>query len=363
MCDTSKLNNPQKKVEIKNRFSNIELLRILASIGVILIHYNSIAHSYIDGNTINRYYLCALDIIVDCAVNLFVMISGFFLCNTDYRQVNKIVGLIVQFVFFRSVLYILLAIIKGTPLGFVSILNLLLPVNYYIVLYSVLYIISPYLNIVIRNLDIRAFGKFVMLLFILFSVETWIVDVLQRITDESYVGLSSIGLNGSQNGFTIINFIVCYYIGAYVRQKIEWLKKVRINILFVLTTFVFVVLSLMNITQYVNQIDLATLNYNNPLLITLSAFLFILFCRIGISSVIINRLAKASFTCFILHSSFLPYLGIDKVVNESLFVLILHQVIVSIGLFAISYLVYLLYECVLCSMCRKVFERVRDKIK
>ena len=350
-----------KKMVI-DRNTNIELLRILASVGVILIHYNSIAHSNIYVNNLTRYYLCGLDIIADCSVNLFIIISGFFLGSTEDRKMTKVAYLLAQFVFFRSTLYILMSIVDGTRLGVVNILNLFLPVNYFIILYAVLYIVSPYINIMIYNLNIKEFKKFLFLLFMLFSVETWLVDVLERITDSSYMGLSSLGLHGSQNGFTIVNFILCYCIGVYVRRNYESIQKMSSSIVFAVLILLFVLLSLMNLAKYVINIDFATLNYNNPLIIILATIIYILFCRIKINSVFINRIAKASFTCFILHSSFLPYCRIEKAVNSSILILIIHQVIVAVGLYMLSYVVFLLYDRVLCNVCIHGYKFVRKTV-
>lgn len=46
-----------------------------------------------------------------------------------------------------------------------------------------------------------------LLSFLLFPVYPTIVEVLEEVTGEIFKGLSSIGLNGSNAGYTIVNFI------------------------------------------------------------------------------------------------------------------------------------------------------------
>ena len=55
-------------------------------------------------------------------------------------------------------------------------------------------------------------------LLLLFSVYPTFVDVLGEFTHKEYIGLSSVGMYGSQWGYSIINFSLMYIIGAYLRM-------------------------------------------------------------------------------------------------------------------------------------------------
>ena len=60
------------------RQSNIELLRIFAALGVIMLHYNYYyGFKSIEFNTPNYYILLTPESINICAVDLFVLISGY----------------------------------------------------------------------------------------------------------------------------------------------------------------------------------------------------------------------------------------------------------------------------------------------
>lgn len=70
------------------RQSNIELLRILASMAVIILHYitpnagGALQYVRNTGGGINEAILRLLESLLANAVNLFMMISGYFLCES-----------------------------------------------------------------------------------------------------------------------------------------------------------------------------------------------------------------------------------------------------------------------------------------
>ena len=86
----------EKKKETRN--SSIELLRIIAMMGVICLHYNSsiygAALKLVTPNSLNQYYLHFIGSLFVCAVNLFIMISAYFLCQTQNRRSIKVLELI-----------------------------------------------------------------------------------------------------------------------------------------------------------------------------------------------------------------------------------------------------------------------------
>ena len=63
----------------KTRQSNIELLRILAAEGVIILHYNNAGMGggflYVEPWSINQLVMTFLESIFVCAVNLFILMN------------------------------------------------------------------------------------------------------------------------------------------------------------------------------------------------------------------------------------------------------------------------------------------------
>lgn len=69
----------------RDRESNIELLRILAMLGVIILHYNNPSIgggvSFVKHGSLNYWFLNIVESIFVCAVNLFMIISAFMIIS------------------------------------------------------------------------------------------------------------------------------------------------------------------------------------------------------------------------------------------------------------------------------------------
>lgn len=342
----------------EKRNSSLELLRIIAAIGVIVLHYNDFANEFIIEGSLSQYYVWLTNCVFDCSVNVFILISAFFLSCTNKRKVSKIFELSIQFILFRVGYYALLTIAGKTRFDFDTFINVILPVNYFIVLYSVLYVISPYINVLINVLSGKKLKRLTVLLVCLFSIETWFVDILYRVSDKSYDGLSTVGLLGSQNGFTIVNFVLLYFIGAYIRKNFEKINEIRATKVIGLLIIILLVMYAMIFIEKQLGVGLAVLNYNNPFVIAYAVLAVILFMKLRIESKIINELAKASFTCFIIHGNLLPFVGIERAIESWFGVLIIHQVVVITGVFLVSYVIYKIYVLCINLIFKWIYTRV-----
>ena len=82
--------------ERRERNSGIELLRILAAMGVIILHYNNaeIGGGLKYSSGWNLLMLQLLQNTAICAVNVFVLISGYFLSRSGRRDCTKPLELI-----------------------------------------------------------------------------------------------------------------------------------------------------------------------------------------------------------------------------------------------------------------------------
>ena len=94
----------------RERKSNIELLRILAIWGVVILHYNNPSigggMAYASEGGINFYFLYFLESCCICAVDLFMLISGYFLVESKSRNVWRVLELIAQVMVFNVGIYI-----------------------------------------------------------------------------------------------------------------------------------------------------------------------------------------------------------------------------------------------------------------
>lgn len=329
----------------KTRQSGIELLRIIAILGVIILHYNNPDMGgglcLVTNGSINQYILLALETLFACSVNVFIMISAYFLSTTYKRSVVKILELVVQVSLFRIAAFLLGKLSSGSKITIVDVGISILPVNYFVILYGVLYFISPYINRSIEGMTKLQMKKMVYVVFVLFSIWPFGVDLLEKAIGYQLNGISTIGVGGSQAGYSIVNFVLIYIVAAYLRKypiTIENKKLILAGVGIFSLNYV--------ATLIQNQLwngNIIWWNYDNPFLIVFAALVVMLFLRVNIHNSMINEISKATFTCYLIHIMFLQYIKVDHFVNRIPLIMIVHIIVVAIGIYIVSYVVYKIY--------------------
>ena len=131
-----------------NRNTSIELLRIISSIGVIILHYNNKdiggGFKYVVEGSINQYFLYLTQTLFIVSVDLFVMISAYFLSQTQKRKFVKVVELLLQVILFRLCFYLTDVVLGKVTFSVINLIGCFAPSNYFAILYCSLYIISSY---------------------------------------------------------------------------------------------------------------------------------------------------------------------------------------------------------------------------
>lgn len=198
------------------RNSSIELLRILALFMVIMIHYADQLLKLID-NDLNYHTLLFLRSLSSPAVDLFLLISGYFMVTNNTRYVGKPLSLLLQVVYRNLFIFTLLMLFGYLTFNFKSLLFYLVPMSYYPLLFVVVYLISPYINMMLlqlKKISDKALRTFCLILFLLFSVYPTMTDFAQELFHYEWFGLNTIGAWGDQQGFNIVNFMLLYIIGG-----------------------------------------------------------------------------------------------------------------------------------------------------
>lgn len=336
----------------KMRDSNIELLRIIAVMGVIVLHFNGAygkGFEYVETGTLNDYVLRYLESIFIPAVNLFILISGYYLCNHHSRGIVKIVYLIIQVMIFGEFTY-LLSVADGTNVfSLSSAISAAIPCNYYVILYGVLYLISPYFNIVMQRLTKEQLKIFLSLNFVLFSVWPIFIDVLQEVMRREFQGLNTIGLSGDQNGYTIVHFCLMYIIGAYIKTKnIEWSVGKSITVVGICSV---------SLTVWSIVLPQTAWAYCNPLVIIEAVAFFLLFKELHISNKYINVASKAVFTCFLFHGYFVQKLSVSRLVQANVIIMLAYIVLAMLGIYLVCYCAYYIYDFVEKHVIKRMFKR------
>lgn len=335
---------------INERESSIELLRIIAGIGVIILHFNCVgignAMLFVNGNAINAEYLNILECISICAVNLFIVISSYFLSKTNKRKISKIIELLLQTSVINILFYLFSVFFLNEKINISNLVSSILPANYFVILYIVLYVVSPYLNTMFDSLNKEQFKTMIKIVFLIFSIWSFVIDIFNIYGFSQQ--LSPISSNGSMRGYSIVNFVLLYCMGSYIRKhniEISNSKLLISNIVCILIVFA------MSKTIF-NSI---AFNYNNPFSIIAAISIFVIFSRIKIKNKHINEIAKLTFVSFLFNIKFLSYMSkfTNKYVNENILYLIIYQIALILIIFIFSYFIYKLYNFIISKTIKK----------
>lgn len=273
------------KLAKRERNYGIDILRILSMFMVVLLHVNKFGGllSHYEINSLGYIYVWGLEAFAICAVNVYAMISGYFLFNSKFK-LKRIIQLYVEVLFFKVLSYVLIVFTKGEWNGFGDFIkNLIfnLPLQgeffWYFKSYFLLFFIYPLLNILIRNMEKRQFVLFFAVMFVIICIF-------------SYYGYDF----GFAAGYSFIWLVAMYFIGAYFRKfgllKMTALKSFSfyliLTVLIIAGLIVNNALPAIQISTSANTLDLKydTYNYTSFLVVLQAVFIFNSFAKIKIAS-------------------------------------------------------------------------------
>lgn len=347
------------------RDSNIELLRIIAACFVVVLHYlfPKVYDSILElplgvDRAIRLATVGFLESMSTCAVNVFVLITGFFLCTSIKRSWDKPVKLVLFLIIVRAVVFVLNSIHVSASFSVREWLLYSLPRNYFVPLYIALYLISPYINIVVNRLSRREWRLMIIMLLSVFSFWNIAVDLVTEISGKDLNSMTTFARLGSSYGQTLVNFCLLYCIGAFLRLNNISMKKGKSIGLFFASTLVLLFWFLLETKTQTRITEFTFCYYHNPLVIAQAVLLFLFFKELRIRSSLINELATAAFACYILQGYMLNFIGVEKAAVSSLPALALHLSCSVILIYLSSYVVYKCYTLVT----SRLFQKLRIDI-
>ncbi len=336
----------------KNRESNIELLRILAAMAVVIMHYNGRGSlggfANVAGGSFNEIILTFFEAVTICAVNLFVIISGYFMRSSQKRDLLKPLELFCRYLIFELAAFIIGAAFKSEYRSFDGFLSFFTGYYWFVFIYIALYIISPYLNLVFDTITPKGRKTMLLLSLATFSVYPFIIDILAYRTGRTFAGTSTIGLEGAQSGYTIVTFVLMYLLGCYLRDMDREYKTGN------LICFLAADIAAIGTWMYVDKLltgsfimDSASINYENPMVIFEAVLVFLIFRNIKMKNVkAINELAGASFSVYLLHIYFLSFFNTAESVKGNPVFLVLHILGSAVIIYILVYIINKVYELI-----------------
>lgn len=145
------------------RNSNIECLRIIAMLMIIASHFSIHGGFSFDTTfiSVNRFYYQFLQIGGKIGVNLFILISGYFLVNSKQFDWKKVALLWGEIIFYSVVIYFFFVLIGVETFSIGKLIIACMPVIseewWFASTYIILFLLYPFLNVLLTNLTKKQF--------------------------------------------------------------------------------------------------------------------------------------------------------------------------------------------------------------
>lgn len=296
------------------RQSNIELMRIICMLLVVAHHYvvhgGALGISYL-GET-NRLMLYIVQMWPRVAINCFVLATGYFACNFDFKKsISKLKKLWMdRWLYSIIVSGFMIGVLGANEPTFGNVLKSVFPTliskHNYVTSFIILYIFIPYINEAIINFSKETFSKLLICATVIFSLLPTCLKWTNMYTDNIYS--------------YVFWMIYIYLIGAYLRKykmDLPWKVITPIAVIAMLLIGVF--------TEHIYSVvpsGYFTNSQNSAVVLVVSVCVFNFFLGLNIKySKVINTLAASSFAVLLIHDD--PFVRnvlwskIFSVVNQS----------------------------------------------
>ena len=277
---------------MKERDSNIELLRILATIFVLILHCNGwflFKLGGIPGWNTGNSVVAACRILVQnitvLGVDAFILISGFYGIRP---KLKSIVNLFTLLFFFYVGCYLWNCGIGHDTFSYVGLfgnMKAFSRTNWFISGYLYLTLLAPMINAFSDHVSLKNLGLYI----ILYCATTLYLGY--------YQGNEYWWYNG---GFSVTMMVGVYLVGRYLYKVVD--KIDQIKNWYIATAFVGV-LGIMSVIRILSSNEESWLHYGSPITISAAVLFFLLFYRMPkFQSKFVNWVAASCLASFILHT-------------------------------------------------------------
>lgn len=333
----------------KVRDSSFELLRIIAMFSIVFCHFATHGNFQSDSQNISvmRLWWYFMEMGGSWGVNVFVLISGYFLIGDKNSNPNikKIFVFLGQILFYSILIYTLFCVFGFSEFSFKSFIKTLFPITFnswwFASTYFVLYLIHPFINMLLNTLNKVRFQNLVIILLVIWCL-------IPTFTFNSYQSNS------------LLWFVTLYCVAAYIRKfglnsKITCKHYVILFVAFSLLRY----LSAVVLAMLGTKISFAASNtlafYGQQSVLTflsaLSAFMVFKQLKIKYTKSI-NKIASATFGVYLIHENIFmrPFLwrGVfhNALLQDSIY-LIPYSLLATVTVFAACVIIDLIRKAVI----------------
>lgn len=313
------------------RQANFELLRIVAMVMIIILHYlnkGNLVTAYTTDSSVVNYAAHFIEAFCIVAVNCYVLLSGYFLVESAWKP-GRVVSLVAQILFYSVLIPIALIYVGAISFDDLTIydwLTYVLPIEtehyWFATAYLVMYLFAPLLAAGVRAIEKRTLQIVIIVLLFYFSVWKSILPMV---------------ITTDRQGYDYGWFLCLFLIAAYIRLYGCPLLDKKRNAVFLYTgmgicIFLLSVISCIlahRMESFAYYMDMLT-SYNHILCLLGAVGFFMIFKNMkpweSRSASIIRWLAPYTFGIYLLHEhvlvryEWLRWLQVERVQGSFLFV-------------------------------------------
>ncbi len=284
----------------RTRNSAIELLRIFSMFAIVLCHFATHGSFRFSSQsiTIPRLWWSFIEMGGNFGVDVFVLISGYFLIDNKntYFSFTKTMRIWGQIVFYSIFLFVFSFFIGYGRFNLRNIIQTFFPITFstwwFASTYFVLFLLHPYINKLLHNLEKKQYQKLLIILTICWCI-------IPTLTNKKFQ-LSP-----------LLEFVYLYSIAGYIKiyginHKLKSSHCLGLFCIFTFITYLSCVFFMVAGTKIASFSNHSLYFYERNKLPTLAMALFIFiffikmkpFCNNGI-----NKVASATFGVYLLHDS------------------------------------------------------------
>lgn len=273
---------------MKERQSNIELLRIISMLFILIVHFDGAALGL-------PYIMCKIELtnsgsvakeIIESfsiiGVNCFVLISGYFGIRVSLKGTIKYCAMCL---FYSVGTYLAYSIFQPNSYNNLGLLHSFQIFSHtdlwFVPAYMGLYLLCPFLNIFINSFSKRNLTLLLILLLFINVCLGWGLG--------SYI---------NSHGYNVMQMVLLYFIGRYIKI-VDASSFVSLSS----ATFGYIIFtaSIFVSTFYFNSF--MAFAYNSPFVLCSSILFFLIFTKLEFKSRLINWSAGSAFAVYLMHKS------------------------------------------------------------
>lgn len=353
---------PREKHAASQRRSNIELLRIIVMFIIVANHF-ALHSGFVfpdDVLSVNRLWIQLILCSGGAFVDVFVLISGYFLIKTQSLKTARVIKLWAQLFFYSVLFYAVFVLAGAEPLHIKQMVQHLIPVAsgrwWFASAYFMLYLLTPYLNRLLNALDQRQYAGILLLLGICWCLFPTLTGQMMQSNH-------------------LLWFCFLYALGGYlqrfgVRARVSGRQYLLLALAVAAATYAAVIL--LDVLGTKNPYFAARALYLREIqmlpMLLMAVFLFLGISRLDIGhSRVINFISPAMFGVYLIHDNQFvrPFLWKTVFQNASYAdsnLLIPHTLFATVLVFLGCTLIELLRIHLLEARCLPLFERIAAAI-